>query len=563
MSACKGLFWLLVDGLSHTLWQQLAPRLPVRIDCVVPLEPLSPNCQTPPSLFSIWSGLDASAHGLTGYEIPDPQAGDPLAVADAFGRWPRTTAMVWDRWAAAGGRIRASAVPFVQPARLAGALLSHTEVYAPLVSAPAVLAPGEVLSVPALRLACRLSVSADGRAMVLHEVPMGGDLRIPFGSTAHVALSAALPAAVAGDTNRAVAVRAALVEGEPRLCFLGFQPVFVHGRDAALRRLALRHRACSVGNPARLHAAGALGRHVDQGGDGAAELLLLDLLDVMHRSFLDDILWSLRAGEAELIVGYYPVIDLVSHQLLRHLQPSATATPAQLAVADAIRARLARWLFELFDGCAALLAPGCRFVAHSDHGMQPLTHDLAPNRCFAQRGWLALDDAGQIDPARSMVFYHPAENGWLALHPARMASAGVTAQALVEALDASLPPELAKGFRLIEGPVVELDGGWRSPWYLQPPTASRLLKSPRLPFAAPSRKGGDHTCWSDAPWLKGVLLEPAWQSGAAPWRTPLTLMDLAPALMAHLARPAQAATAPTPVSASASASAQVKAQAWH
>lgn len=550
MMAAKGLFWLLVDGLSHALWQQLAPRLPLRMDCALPLEPLSPNCQTPPSLFSIWSGLDVGAHGLTGYEIPDSTAQDPLAVADAFGRWPRATPMVWDRWAVAGGRIRTSAVPFVQPARLAGALLSHTEVYARLVSPPAVLAPGEVLSVPALELDSGVCVSADGTAMVLHDVPMGGDLRVPFGSTCHVALSSALPATVAGDTNRAIAVHAARVEGEPRLCFLGFQPVFVHGRDAALRRLALRHRACSVGNPARLHATGALGRHADQGGDGSAELLLLDLLDVMHRSFLDDILWSLRAGEAELTIGYYPVIDLVSHQLLRHLATQAP-TAAQGALAEAIRARLARWLFELFDGCQALLVPGCRFIAHSDHGMQPLTHDLAPNRCFKERGWLALTASGHIDSNRSMVFYHPAENGWLALHPERMAAAGVIQQAVVEALEAALPPDLSGGFRLVKGPMVELHGGWRSPWYLQPPTASRLLKSPDLPFAMATRKGGDHTCWSDAPWLKGVLLEPVLQPDAAPWQAPLTLTQLAPALMGGLGRP--------PLVAPASS----EAHAWH
>lgn len=539
MTPAKGLFWLLVDGLSHTLWQQLAPMLPLRVECALPLEPLSPNCQTPPSLFSIWSGLDASAHGLTGYEIPDAEAGDPLAVADAFGRWPRATPMVWDRWAVAGGRIRTSAVPFVQPSRLAGALLSHTEVYARPVSPPMVLAPGDVLSVPALHLHCTLSVSPDNGAMVLHGVPAGGDLRVPFGGTCHVALSPALPVALAGDTNRAVAVHATHVEGQPRLCFLGFQPVFVHGRDAALRRLALRHRACSVGNPARLHASGALGRHVDQGGDGSAELLLLDLLEVMHRSFLDDILWSLRAGGAELTVGYYPVIDLVSHQLLRHLAPSSTAP--QHAVAGAIRARLARWLFELFDGCQALLAPGCRFIAHSDHGMQPLSHDLAPNRCFAAHGWLVTTGTGQIDTERSLAFYHPAENGWLALHPARMAAAGVTAQAIVDALDGALPPDLPGAFGLIEGPMVDLDGGWTSPWYLQPPASARLLKSPRLPFAAESRKGGDHTCWSDAPWLKGVFLEPTLQPGAPAWQAPLTLMQLAPALMAELGRPAHAA----------------------
>jgi hypothetical protein len=122
-----------------------------------------------------------------------------------------------------------------------------------------------------------------------------------------------------------------------------------------------------------------------------------------------------------------------------------------------------------------------------------------------------------------------------------MAAAGVTAQAIVDALDGALPPDLPGAFRLIEGPTVDLSGGWTSPWYLQPPTSARLLKSPHLPFAAESRKGGDHTCWSDAPWLKGVFLEPTLQPGTPAWQAPLTLMQLAPALMAELGRPAHAA----------------------
>lgn len=536
------LFWLLMDGLSYPLHQQLAPLLAPGIGLALPLEPLSPNCQTPPSLFSIWSGLDAHGHGLTGYDMPAGRAGDPLATVDSFECWPRQVPMVWDRWARAGGHVRTSAVPFVQPQRLQGALLSHTDVYARPVSPPQVLKAGAALQIPTLQVHWRVSTEAD--AMVLHDTPLG-NVRVPLGTTGHIALPAHLPAAVAGEAHRALAVHAARVAGEPVLCFLGFQPVFVHGRDAQLRRRALAQRACSAGNPGKLYAAGALGPQVDQGGDGAAELLLLDLLQVMHQSFLDDILWALCAGGAQLTVGYYPVMDLASHQLLRHLH--APQSPAQHQLAGAIRHRLAHWLCELLGRCQALLPPGGRFVAHSDHGMSPLSHDLCPNSLFKARGWLAVTDDGAIDSARSLLFYHPAENGWLALHPQRMAQAGLPLAAVVQALDQAFDEAVApaaqlampggassRRFALLPGPQADAGDGWVGHWYLQPPRGTRLRQSHELAFAAVTRKGGDHTCWADDPWLQGVLLEPQRPAGARPWALPLTLMQLAPALMADL-----------------------------
>lgn len=541
-----GLFWLLIDGLSYKLYEQLAPLLLPGVSLALPLEPLSPNCQTPPSLFSIWSGLDAAGHGLTGYDMPAGQAGDPLATVDSFECWPRQVPMVWDRWARSGGFVRTCAVPFVQPQRLQGALLSHTDVYARPVSPPQVLKAGAALQIPALQVHWRVSTEAD--AMVLHDTPEG-DVRVRWETTRHIALPSHLPVAVAGEAHRALAVHAARVAGEPVLCFLGFQPVFVHGRDAPARRQALAQRACSAGNPGKLYAAGALGPQVDQGGDGAAELLLLDLLEVMHQSFLDDILWSLRAGDAQLTVGYYPVMDLVSHQLLRHLHApqSHTQSKVQRQLASAIRARLAGWLSELLRRCQALLPPGCRFVAHSDHGMSPLSHDICPNSLFKAKGWLAVTDEGGIDSTRSLLFYHPAENGWLALHLGRMAQAGLPLAAVVQALDQAFdeavePAALlaipgdasSRRFALLPGPPVDAGAGWTGHWYLQPPRGTRLRQSHELAFAAVTRKGGDHTCWADDPWLKGILLEPRRLAGAPAWQAPVTLMNLAPALMAGL-----------------------------
>ncbi|WAC71678.1 alkaline phosphatase family protein [Roseateles sp. SL47] len=542
------LLWLLVDGLSLPLLRLLAPRLPP-CATTLPLRPLAPNCQTPPSLFSIWSGLPESAHRLTGYDMPVEGHASPLAIREAFANWPQDVAMVWDDWAAGGGQVRTCAVPFVQPQRLAGALLSHSQVYTPALAAPRLLRAGETLVIEALGV--QWPVEGHGDSLRLRNTPEGV-VDLPLHQTRHLRLSDAVPATVAGHTHRAIALRTVRVEGELRLCMMGFQPVWIEGRDAPQRQAAFRHRAYAALNPARLYADGALGLRLDAGGHGHAETLLLDLLHVVHQSFLEDICWTLDAPGGELVVAYYPVIDLLSHQLLRTMVSPANA--AERDVAGQILARVAEWLGELLLSCQRRLAPGSRLVAHADHGMLPIHQEFSLNRWLHQQAWLTLDAEGGIDPQHSLVFYHPAENGWLAVHPERLAAAQLDLSSLIGTLnqwfldEGPSPSAMTPAFRLIPGPEVSTGQGWQSQWYVQPPDGVRLRADVHRPMLAPARKGGDHTCWSPNPWLEAALLDT--EPTGVTWPSTVALTDLAPALLGwlrlrHAGAPAMASTTST------------------
>jgi len=531
------LMWLLVDGLSFPLYQRLAPRLRTPMAHALPLPPLSPNCQTPPSLFSIWSGLPPSAHGLTGYDMPAVNGASPLATRDAFFAWPREVPMAWDRWAAEGGKVRTCAVPFLQADRLGAALLSHTEVYQPEVARPQVLPAGSRLSIAALGIDWRIEADADALLIDSPHAPT----RIPFGTTAHLPVTPAPGIAPAEGPHQAVAVHAARIGGQAHACFLGYQPVALHGQQAANRRARLHQRAYTASNPAKLYARGELGPRITEGGQGEAEELLLALLDVLHQAFADDIAWAAGAGHCELIVAYYPVVDLLSHQLLR--QVVAPANPREQQLAEVVLARLVGWLDDLLARCLAALPRHARLVAHSDHGMAPIHHEVRPNLCFQQLGWLASDGQGGIDLDRTLAFYHPAENGWLALHTSRLREAGLGPAHIVEALNRAVNGKLDADFRLLAGPPVTVGGGWDGAWYLQPPAGVRLRSQLASPLITPSQKGGDHTCWSRDPWLEGVLLEAG--GTPAPWPAGVQLTDLAPALLAWLGTPHTAPAAAT------------------
>ena len=80
------LVWFLVDGLPHELVRAYSNARPDSKladmhaqQRTAPLTPLTPNCQTPPSLFTIWSGRGPQEHELLGYDVPVAVDGNPTA----------------------------------------------------------------------------------------------------------------------------------------------------------------------------------------------------------------------------------------------------------------------------------------------------------------------------------------------------------------------------------------------------------------------------------------------------------------------------------------------------
>lgn len=500
--------WLLVDGLSFNLLDEFVKVRPEgalgrssRQGRIRPLMPLRPNCQTPPSLFTIWSGTGPEQHGMTGYDVPRRAGDDPTTFVDGFQAWPRDVLMVWDRYAQQGHTIRTCGVPFLQPDRLGDRLLSATDVFRPSLLQLSVLRDGDRLIQPTLGLDYLVRADKQG-------IRLDGN-----NSSLIVALNESVAIPLAGlpdegeDTHRTVSVRAAEIDGETRLVSLGYGPVLVHGVDAACRKQAGLSVPYVVSNPGKLYAAGLLGLRDCDGGDGNAERLLLALMREVHRSFVDDFRWALRAGGADLLVSYYPVIDLLSHQLLRQVLDGLGNLRAEGAAADVMREALT-WFDDFVAEIMAATESDVKFIVHSDHGMTPIHWDVRPNRFFVERGWLAIQNGGAFDLDHSLVFLHPAENGLLVFHRKRMAAAGLAEEDIVGALTAYVDAlGMSSGFGLVAGPAAALGDDWRSDRYLQPPHGMRLRADVAGPVVERSKKGGDHTAASDDPWLRGVLLE--------------------------------------------------------
>ncbi|WP_321817246.1 MULTISPECIES: alkaline phosphatase family protein [unclassified Paraburkholderia] len=522
------LVWLVIDGLSWQLVEQLADRRPhsiltraLRDRRAIRLMPLIPNCQTPPSLFSIFSGTDVTRHGLTGYLVPTPSNDTPFGFADGFSQWPRNIQMVWDRLAAAGYRLRLCAAPFVQQERLGIALVGRTNVYGGFAVAPEAMVDGERLTIPALDIDMR--VEAVGGGFALH------DLRNPDESPSFVSMDGTLALPLApnvpyGNAYRAIALHAMRIDGVPTLISLGYRAVDVVGPPAPLAAFP----AC---DPARLYANGQLGRRLDDGGDGAAEHALVSLMRIVHDSFKTDIVAAVRATDSDCVIGYDPVIDLLSHHLLKYVDPRQPASPAARVV-EALFDTALGWIDTLLDECLTASPEPFRCIAHSDHGMAPVHHDLFPNAFLEQAGLLAYDEFGNPDPLRSAALFHPAENGLVMLHPVNLGAKGFDHETLAQAWRAALPDSMRGGWNHFIGfGTTPLDmpsvAGWRAQCYWQAPAGTRLRYSRSAVVVQASRKGGDHAVWSADPWLQGILVDVGGERVELPKQSAMALSDIA------------------------------------
>lgn len=529
------LIWLLIDGLSwrlvnsraaarpsSTLTKSLSARKPPR---AIPLLPLQPNCQTPPSLFSIYSGTEVSQHGLTGYLMPAPTLDAPLACADAFSIWPKNIPMIWEQWANRGIRCRLAAIPFVQKERLGEALLGHSAVYEGPAVSPDVIMHDESLTIPMLGIDLRVEVCGDG--LFLHDKTCDASqapqwLALDF--THHFPIARAL---AGGNDHCAIALRAARIDGEVALLSLGYRAV-----NRLPREHAEHSQAYVASDPAQLYRAGRLGKRLDENGEGAAERLLLTLMREVHNSFSADIVDAVRIGDADCVLGYYPVIDLLTHHLLKYIDPDRPPCAASHLCQTLFDTAL-DWVDELIDDCIKASPDPVCCIAHSDHGMAPVHDDLFPNRFFEQSAWLVYNAQGEPDIARSAVIFHPAENGLMWFHPARLAAAGVDIDTVVARWRSALPPELAQGWDMFKGPAFDEtvapipQAGWSAEYYLQAPPGTRLLASRSDSLIRRSRKGGDHSVHSADPWLQGILVDVGNHPLGLPDRPALALADIA------------------------------------
>ena len=176
-----------------------------------------------------------------------------------------------------------------------------------------------------------------------------------------------------------------------------------HGKaePAALAHAAATEVGPLIGNgPSLAYLTGLLGKPLDEGGDGTAELRILECLELLTRQYNRHSEWLWKRFQPELMVDYFPFPDELDHGWLGL---SATASPWQTRFQE-----FRRRGYQMVEARIAFLrkmaGESARFAVVSDHGMRVVTKNVNINSALREVGYLQLDENEQVNPHQSRAF---------------------------------------------------------------------------------------------------------------------------------------------------------------
>lgn len=479
--------WWLVDGLAYWILESAVRCAPERLPAfgrvlknrqVARLTPLSPNCQTPPSLASLYSGCSSGETGLCGFDQPDFTGGQRLASIPAFRRGPNPLAFVWELDREDRG-VRFLHVPFVSDRIWAAASHAIFGFDAPRLN------PG-VLSLP------------EARALFGEAV----------GRLTHDRWSE-LPVSSTNDARARTRARLHEVDGRPVVMVLGHWEPRQRGTgpivDAAFMATGLQHQ----------YRKGQLGPTLMQGGEGVAEAVFIDSLRQLGTHF--SMLWlrSFQHPSRDDIYGYQPVLDLALHELAGFVAPDcrhSTFTRAQ--VVWPLLIDLLSDLDVVLGATLAAAGPDDRILITSDHGMMPVDTLVRPNMVLHELNVLHRLSNGNIDTERSLVWLHPAENGLICVNKTLCAAHQKSPEAILADLCSRLSQLTGRQASVLTCLAIEQS--------LSPPDdlmARYFISTGRYTqfradfsgeVVAPTQKTGEHLVACQDPTLDGVVIDPTW-----------------------------------------------------
>jgi predicted AlkP superfamily phosphohydrolase/phosphomutase len=414
----EGLLWVIWDGASFDVVQELldSGQLPALGSLlkgrVLWLQPLSPSCQTPPSLATLFTGAAIVDHEVTGYRMPSWKPGTSF-VESTSGFDPAAVQrpLIWDELAAKGCWLGLSHVPWTgdkDASRWPGSVAVHAldrrldqPRFIPVSAGAAQRSGGQ-------------SLDLGGRALIVNEhdgvyeivAPESGEsVRVvPSREVRFAERALRLGPGLATKVGLLIKPDSVLLLAHTGLWEMQVQPrQRQQSLDAALGAFAGR----SLGDA---YHDGDLGARAMEGGAGAAEQALVASARLQVESFTRACEFILRDAPTDgLVISYLPTIDEIQHEVFRwtgygpageNVSRVREVLRSTYALADE---QLARFLRHV--------GPRCKVVVASDHGAAVLRRNFHVNEALARAGLLRFDRQGGIDVRASQAAYHPAGNG--------------------------------------------------------------------------------------------------------------------------------------------------------
>lgn len=410
-------YWVIWDAAAHWIVDRLERdgQLPavhrLRTAGVrAAARPPSPNCQTPPSLATLFTGTWPQEHGVTGFTVPGgPQ--DPVERhRSGFGAGFPARPPIWRLAQAHGRRTAFVHAPWVFDAdgAVGPGVDAAIEAYSRKLADHDVLTltPGRRHRWPAGAEDVEVVPTISGARLItsigVHELSAGRGW-VP------VRLRAG-----AGFWARLIPGNDTVTNGGPLLVRTGVWSARVAGND---RRLVERLAATEVfagAGVGSLYRFGRFGPRLVEGGDGSAEDVFVSSLGCVARSFADAVDTVLAGHHADLVVSYLPLTDDAGHELAGWCDAhSAAYRPAHAGAVWAHLQRCYSWVDAILGRVLDRAGSGDTVILSADHGMVGSAYLVHVNEALIRAGLAVAGADGRLDPGGSAVVYHPANNGAL------------------------------------------------------------------------------------------------------------------------------------------------------
>ena len=439
-------YWVVWDAAAHWIVDRLdregalpAVRRLRAAGVTAAARPPRPNCQTPPSLATLFTGTWPQQHAVTGFTVPGgPQ--DPVdRHRSGFGPGFPARPPVWRDAEALGLRTVFVHVPWVfgGDGAVGPGVDAAIEAYSTRTCGHGIrpLAGQACQDWPAGAEAVRVTATAAGARL---ETAAGSHTLDPVRGWVPVRLTG-----TAGFWARHLSLPSG-----PAVVRTGTWAPRVAGEDARLVRALAAADVFAGEGVKSLYRSGCLGPRLMAGGDGSAEEVFVSSLDCVARSFAATVDLVLAEHRADLVVIYLPLTDDAGHELAGWCDAvSARYRPDMAAKVWAhvrhsytrVDAVLDRVLDRSGDGDTVILA--------ADHGIVGSAHLVALNQALIEAGLAVVTPDGRLDAGRSAVIYHPANNGALRVNHDGLPGgivprtrAGEMLRAAMAALAAIAPP---------------------------------------------------------------------------------------------------------------------------
>lgn len=369
--------------------------------------PARPNCQTPPSLATLFTGTWPSEHQVTGYTVPGAGEGITSHVSGFAPRYPAVST-VWETIGQAERTTASVHAPwlFDSDGTVGAYVDAAVEAYSNRLTRHSVLALGagspRQWTVGPFRVAVEPG-TPDGPVR-LHAHAASVELRAD-GAWQPLTLDA---------RGHATWVACVATPGGRVLVHTGVWEVRVAGRNGHLAERLARGLPFAGEGVGPLYRSGTFGPRLAEGGDGHAEEVFLSSVHCAARSFAAATDAVLDAHGADLVVVYLPMTDDVGHELLGWCDERSAAHRPDIA--DRIWSHLRRcyqWSDAVLGRVLDRAGPEDTVVLAADHGMVGSTHLVHVNDHLVGAGLATAGPDGIPDASRSRVIYHPANNGSL------------------------------------------------------------------------------------------------------------------------------------------------------